>query len=154
MKLMVRLLRWLLSFRYKVEIKGIDLLNNEQTFLIMPSHVALVDPIIIYAFLRGKVKFHLVVTRAYYDTILLKPFFKWLGAIPVSQFDKDQGGTEDAKKMIEQLSCALAHQTNILLYPQGELERQGYQSIIGKKSAFYTVQNAPKDTKCIAVTIR
>ena len=56
--------------------------------------------------------------------------------------------------MMQQVSDALAQKKNVLLYPQGELCRQGYQSIIGKKSAFYAVQHAPKDTKFIMITIR
>ncbi|MDR0369807.1 MAG: hypothetical protein LBH96_04830 [Candidatus Peribacteria bacterium] len=43
---------------------------------------------------------------------------------------------------------------NVLLYPQGTLAKQGYQSIIGKKSAFYACQAAPKDTKILAVSLR
>jgi long-chain-fatty-acid--[acyl-carrier-protein] ligase len=56
--------------------------------------------------------------------------------------------------MMQQLSVALARKEHVLLYPQGELAKQGYQSIIGKKSAFYAVQHAPKGTKYIMVTIR
>ena len=65
-----------------------------------------------------------------------------------------QGTGEDAKQMMQQVSVALVGKKNVLLYPQGELCRQGYQSIIGKKTAFYAVQNAPKNTKLITITIR
>ena len=76
MKLLSKILRRLLSFRYKVEIKGTELLDDDSTCLFMPSHVALVDPMIMYTFLREKVKVYPLATRQYYDNIFLKPFFK------------------------------------------------------------------------------
>jgi 1-acyl-sn-glycerol-3-phosphate acyltransferase len=154
MKLIARFLRRLLKFRYKVEIEGLDLLDQENTYLVMPSHIALVDPILMYAFLRQKLRLHPVATRRFYNNIFLKPFFKLMGAVPVDQFEKDQGSSEDAEKMMKQVSSALQHGQHILLYPQGELAKQGYQSIIGKKTAFYACQHAPKDTKFIMVNIR
>ena len=78
MKRVARFLRWLLSFRYKVDIQGMELLDKGKTFLLMPSHVALVDPIIMYAFLTEKVKVYPLATRLFYDKPLLKPFFKFL----------------------------------------------------------------------------
>jgi 1-acyl-sn-glycerol-3-phosphate acyltransferase len=116
--------------------------------------VALVDPLLIYAFLRKKLWLHPVATKSFYNNPLLKPLFKLVKAIPVEVFDHDQGTEADAEKMMQQLSEALERGEHVLLYPQGELARQGYQSIIGKKAAFYAAQHAPKGTKCITVTIR
>jgi 1-acyl-sn-glycerol-3-phosphate acyltransferase len=107
-----------------------------------------------YTFLRKKLWLHPVATKSFYDKPLLKPLFKLVKAIPVEVFDRDQGTEEDAEKMMQQLAKALKHGKHVLLYPQGGLARQGYQSIIGKKAAFYAVQRAPKGTKYITVKIR
>jgi 1-acyl-sn-glycerol-3-phosphate acyltransferase len=56
----------------------------------MPSHVALVDPLLVYAFLRKKIPLHPVSTRKFYDNMFWKPFFKRIGAIPVDEFEKDK----------------------------------------------------------------
>jgi 1-acyl-sn-glycerol-3-phosphate acyltransferase len=120
----------------------------------MPAHVALVDPLLVYTSLRKKIPLHPVATRKYYDSVFFKPFFTWMGAIPVDEFEKDKGSTEDAGKMMQQVSDALAKGENVLLYPQGGLAKQGYQSIIGKKTAFYACQHAPKTTKLVIVNIR
>jgi len=154
MSVIVRFLSFLLSFRYKLQVKGLDLLDKDAAHLILPSHVALVDPILLYGVLRTKVSLHPVATRKFYDTRLLKPLFKLLGTIPVEDFEKDQGGTEDAEKLMKTLKEHLQQGENVLLYPQGGLARQGYQSIIGKKSAFYACQVIPKDTKILAVSFR
>lgn len=55
---------------------------------------------------------------------------------------------------MQQVSNALTRGENVLLYPQGELAKQGYQSIIGKKTAFFACQNAPKSTTFLMVNIR
>ena len=154
MKIVASFLRRLLTFRYKVEIKGLEHLDEKHSHLIMPSHVALVDPIVVFAFLRKQLPLCPIMTQKYYSNILLKPFFKMMGAVPVAEFEKDQGTGDDAKVMMEKVSEALQQGKNMLLYPQGELARQGYQSIIGKKTAFYACQHAPKETKLITVNIR
>ena len=154
MKILARLFKRILSFRYKVEIKGLEHLDEKRSHLIMPAHIALVDPILVFAFLREKIRLHPVMTKKYYSNVFLKPFFKILDAVPVEEFEKDQGSGDDAKVMMEKVSEALQQGKNMLLYPQGELARQGYQSIIGKKTAFYACQHAPKETKLITVNIR
>jgi hypothetical protein len=120
----------------------------------MPSHVALVDPLLLYIFLRQRVALYPVMTSRFYDNVLLKPLFKLITAIRVQILDSDQGNPEDMKVLMNQLSVALTDKKSLLLYPQGGLAKQGYQSIIGKKSAFYAVQHAPKETKFITVSIR
>ncbi|MDR2415445.1 MAG: hypothetical protein LBD75_02280 [Candidatus Peribacteria bacterium] len=90
MQLITRFLRRLLSFRYHLKIEGLELLDPKHTYLVMPSHVALVDPLLVYAFLRKKIPLHPVSTRKFYDNMFWKPFFKRIGAIPVDEFEKDK----------------------------------------------------------------
>lgn len=154
MTVIVRFVLALLRLRYTISVKGLDLLNKDSAHLILPSHVALMDPVLLYCILRTKISLHPVATRKFYDTLFLKPLFKLLGTIPVEDFEKDQGGIEDAEKLMKTLKEQLQQGENVLLYPQWTLARQWYQSIIGKKSAFYACQAAPKDTKILAVSLR
>jgi hypothetical protein len=55
---------------------------------------------------------------------------------------------------VKNIREALENDRNILLYPQWALARQGFQSIVGKKTAYLISQEAPKDTKILTVTIR
>lgn len=154
MKVLARLVYFLLSLRYDISVQGKELLGKDAPYLIMPAHIALVDPIIIRALLRRNMILHPVVTNYFYSSPLLRPIFRLLKAVPVAEIEKDKGDKEDAQAMMQQVSSALAQGENILLYPQGELARQGYQSIIGKKAAFYAVQNAPKNTRLITINIK
>lgn len=154
MQLIATLFRYLLSLRYRIKIEGKELLDKQHTFLLLPSHVALVDPLILTAFLAPYLRLSPLASRKYFDKWWLRPFFKLLKAIPVEEFNRDKGSAQDAQQAIQEVHHALTQQQNILLYPQGELAAQGYQSILGKKSAYFVVKELPAGVKICTVKIR
>jgi 1-acyl-sn-glycerol-3-phosphate acyltransferase len=96
-----------LSLRYTISVKGLEHLDKKIASLIMPSHIALVDPIIIRSLLNKKVVLHPVMTKLYYSNIFLHPLFRLMHAVPVEEFDRDKGSLEDATRMMEQVSKSL-----------------------------------------------
>lgn len=154
MKYVGSFLRRLLSFRYELSIKGENLLKTGKTRLVLPSHVALVDPLIITALFSSQGTLRPLASRKYFDRWRVRPFFKLVKAVPVEEFDHDKGSAHDAEEMMEQVHTYLAQHQSILLYPQGELAAEGYQSIVGKRSAFLAAKHLPADTQIITVTIR
>lgn len=149
-----KLLKFLIRFRYRVSITWLELLNSDWSKLILPSHVALMDPVIISAFLWEKQKLSPVVTESYYNVPVLKQIFNSIWAIPVPDLADDKTKQIDASAIVEKIKETLNNNHNILLYPQWALARQGFQSIVGKKTAFYISQDIPKDTKILTVNIR
>ena len=119
----------------------------------MPTHVALVDPVIMFAYLWSKKSLNPVVTEDYYNIPVLKQLFSSVGAIPIPDLTKN-GKELDTSAIVGKVVEALENDRNILLYPQWALARQGFQSIVGKKTAFLISQQAPKDTKILTVNIR
>lgn len=130
-----------------------ELLNEKWSNLILPSHVALMDPVIMFAFLWDKKSLSPVVTEDYFNIPVLKQIFKSIWAIPVPDLTKNSKEL-DASVIVGNAIKALENGRNILLYPQWALARQGFQSIVGKKTAFLITQEAPKDTKILTVSIR
>ena len=122
--------------------------------LVLPSHVALMDPVIISAFLWKNKWLSPVVTEDYYEVPVLKWIFKWIWAIPIPDLTWDKAKTLDTDLIIWNITKALENWRNILLYPQWALARQWFQSIVWKKTAFYAAQKLPKDTKILTVNIR
>ena len=149
-----KLLKFLIKFRYRVDITGLELLDSDWATLIFPSHVALIDPLIMFAFFWEKKKLSPVVTESYYNKFLLKWIFNSIKAIPVPDLTTDKSRELDTSTIIEKIKLSLNNNRNILLYPQWALARQGFQSIVGKKTAFYISQQIPKDTKILTVNIR
>ena len=148
------ILKLLLRLRYRINIKWLDLLKTEWSKLILPTHVALMDPVIMFAFLWANKRLSPVVTEDYYNVPVLKWIFKWIWAISVPDLTWDKAKTLDTDDIVKNITKALSSWNNILLYPQGALARQGFQSIVWKKTAFYATQWAPKDTKILTVNIR
>ena len=130
-----------------------ELLDSEWSKLILPTHVALMDPVIIFGYLWKKKSLSPVVTEDYYNIPVLKTLFKSVGAIPIPDLTKNSKEL-DASAIVKNIKEALDNDHNILLYPQWALARQGFQSIVGKKTAYMIAQDAPKDTKILTVTIR
>ena len=146
-------LKFLIRFRYRVEIKWLELLDTEWAKLIFPSHVALMDPVIIFAYLWAKKPLSPVVTEDYYKVPILKQIFKSIWAISVPDLTKNSKEL-DASLIVGDAINALKNDRNILLYPQWALARQGFQSIVGKKTAFLISKQAPKNTKILTVNVR
>ena len=148
-----RLMKFLIRFRYRVNIKWLELLDSEDINLIFPSHVALIDPIILFGFLWNKKKLSSVVTENYYNIPLLKQLFKSTWAIPIPDLLKENGKNLDTLEVVSKIKKALENNRNVLLYPQWALARQWFQSIVWKKTAYYISQQAPKGTKILTVNI-
>ena len=153
MSLSSKLMKFFIKSRYHVNITWMELLNEKWSNLILPSHVALMDPVIMFAFLGEKKWLSPVVTEDYFNVPVLKQIFKSIWAIPVPDLTKNSKEL-DASVIVGNAVNALENGRNILLYPQWALARQGFQSIVGKKTAFLITQAAPKDTKILTVSIR
>ena len=112
------------------------------------------DPVIMFAFLWEKKKLSPVVTENYYSVPFLKSIFNSVKAIPIPDLTSDKNKELDTSDIINKIKDTLQDDRNILLYPQWALARQGFQSIVGKKTAFLISQQAPKNTKILTVNIR
>lgn len=154
MNFITNILKLLIKLRYNVAITWLELLNSEESKLIFPSHVALMDPIILFAYLWKKKKLNPIVTENYYNVPALKWMFKLVWSIPVPDLSWSRDKELDASAIVGDVISALKHNHNVLLYPQWALARQWFQSIVGKKIAFYATQQSPKDTKILTINIR
>ena len=154
MRLSSAILKFFIRIRYRVGIKWLELLDSEWSKLVLPSHVALMDPVIMFAFLWSKKRLSPVVTEDYYNVPVLKWVFKSIWAIPIPDLTWDKSKELDTWAIVKKVVDALKDGNNILLYPQWALARQGFQSIVWKKTAYYITKEAPKDTKILTVSIR
>ena len=148
-----KLLKLLIKFRYRVDIKWLELFDSNNTNLILPSHIALIDPVIMFAFFWNKKHLRPVVTENYYRIPILKQIFKHIWAIKVPDLTWNTCENIDTSVIVGKITRELENNHNILLYPQWSLARQWFQSIVGKKITYYVMKKAPKDTKILTVNI-
>jgi len=145
--------RLLVSSRYKVEIKGEGVFEQDAPFFILPNHPALIDPVICLGHIYRFKPVTPVMSEKYFDIPVVKTFFRKLGAVRVSDLENGSRDTSVLKVIIRSTIKGFNRKANIVLYPSGQLAGQGYEKIFNKKSAWHIVCKAPNDVQIIGVRI-
>ena len=107
---------------YKMDVKGEHHIPDKGPVLLLPNHVTWLDGFMITAATSRRVKF--MISDLYYNVWCFKPFFKWLGFIPVPE-------AKGKKAIVECLSAAreaLEAGEVVCIFPEGQLTRSGVMS--------------------------
>lgn len=153
MRLIITIYRFFLSRRYKVEIRGLDILKTNTTKLILPNHQAIVDPQLMFMHLYKYTNVVPVASEIYMTKPILKQLFKNFGAVPVSDITVGNRDMNALKNIYINITNALKEKKNVLLYPAGQIAGQGFEKIFNKQSAWAVVNNLPENTQVIGVRI-
>ena len=150
----IAIYRFFLSLRYKVEIKGEEILKSKNAKFILPNHQALVDPQILFAHIFKFTKVVPVVTESIYNIPILKNIFKMLGAVSVSDLSAGSRDVKVLDTIFINVIDTLKNNKNVLLYPSGQIAGQGFEKIFNKQSAWLISKNIPDNTQIIGIRIR
>jgi len=153
MKSLLAILRFFLARRYKVTIKGAEILSSKNAKIILPNHQAHVDPQIAAAYIFKYTKVSPVVTERFYNSSILKPLFKKIGAVPVSDLTAGNRDVTVLNTIYSNVIKSLENGNNVLLYPAGQIMGQGYEKIFNKQSAYQIVKNLPENSQVIGMRI-
>ena len=148
MKLIIIIYKFFLSRRYKVEIKNTEILKHNWPVLLLPNHVALIDPQILIVFLYKYLKLSPVASEKFFNVPVLKQIMKAFWTIPIWEMDQ-WSDAEKVKAVFSKVSEAMKEGKNILIYPSWEIYKQGFESIIWKQAVYNIVQNMSENTKVI-----
>lgn len=157
-RLLQGLLGLLLSLRYRVEVRGLKALHqrdNQAPLLFLPSHAALVDPLLIYSLLADYRPRAMADSRQVNKAVirtLIRPFRPIL--IPDLQQDAGRPGHNAEKAVRAALDtsvAALKQGDNLLLYPAGRLTRDGHDRLDGNSGAHALYSRVPQ---CRIVLVR
>jgi long-chain-fatty-acid--[acyl-carrier-protein] ligase len=141
----------LLQTRYKLSIKGRELLESDQSSLYLPNHQAEVDPQILLAEIAKLDDAVPMISDAYYKLPLVKPFMERIGAVPVADFDAGNRDPNVLVNMRNAMLKALRQGKSILLYPSGQLCQQGYEKVQNKQSAYKLILELDDNIRVIGV---
>jgi long-chain-fatty-acid--[acyl-carrier-protein] ligase len=153
MRYLTSLLRLFLSSRYRVVLKGQELLQHTGGKFILPNHQALVDPQILFAHVSRYTRVVPVVSEIYFKKPVLRHLFKALGAVPVSDITLDNRDHNTLHAISRHVTEALHNGKNVLLYPSGQIAGQGFEKIFNKQSAWAVASEFPSDARIIGVRI-
>ena len=151
MKKLAKILFWILSRRYSVELKGEHVLKGGAPRLYLPNHQAEVDPIVLLSVIQMYHKAAPMISAMYYNVPVFKQFLDLMGSVPVSDLDRGVRDPNVMKTISDAANTAFAKGNGILLYPSGHLCNQGYEDIGNKQGAYNIVKSSPDDLRIIGV---
>lgn len=152
-KILAFKIRLMLRFRYKVSLKGVDILQNNVPILFLPNHQALIDPVILLSQIYRYTPVTPVVSEKYYNIPVAKWYFTQVGAVRVSDLEAGSRDTQVLSSITSAVAEGFRHRQNIVIYPSGQIAGQGYEKIFNKKSAYHIVSAIPPDVRIVGVRI-
>ena len=148
-------IRLLMSLRYRVRLHGYDELKTiTGPTLILPSHPAYVDPMIMWTTVFPRFQPRPLVAESTFRIWALWPIMKLVRAICVPDVTKiDAEARANANKAVETVIECLRRGENQIFWPSGRLERRGYE-ILGGARALTEVLKAVPEANVIMVRTR
>ncbi len=149
--------RGLIKLRYRVEIKGKDLLkkhkfNPNSGILFLPNHPAHIDPILITLYLWPKYKMRPIVVEYIFRQSGIGIIMRLIKALAIPNFDTslNEVKLKKAKELIAQIIDGLHKKENFLIYPSGRLKHTG-KELLGGSSAVHTILSECKDANIVLI---
>lgn len=153
MRLILIFTKFFLSFRYRVNIIWEKNLYHNWPVLILPNHVALVDPQILIVYLWKYLKVSPLASEKYYNKTWLKQVMDFFWTVPIWEIS-DWAKVEDVERVFWKIVDWLKNNKNILIYPSGQIYRQWFESIIWKQSVYNVVNLMPDNVKIVWIKTR
>lgn len=132
------LLRFILSLRYRISVKGLEEIctqaqKNGQSCLFLPNHPALIDPIILYSILGPKFQPRPLSDEGQANRPGLRHIFKKLINVIIIPDVSKEGrlAREGVMQALHSAAKVLGAGENVMLYPAGHILRNQYEKISG-----------------------
>ncbi|MBS0620018.1 MAG: AMP-binding protein [Verrucomicrobia bacterium] len=153
------LLRFALSLRYRLEVRGLENLSKDTLkrpggTLFLPNHPAEIDPILLEVILWRKFQPRPLVVEHFYHLKGFKVFLDWVKALPLPNFDVF--ANKWRKKRVDAQFQAIAEELkkggNFLIYPAGRLKLTGLEVIGGASFAHSLLDTCPESNVVLVRT--
>ncbi len=110
------IVRTIVQMRYKIDVEGIENLENQRGMLLLGNHISFLDWAVLQIAYSRQIRF--VVDREYYNKWYLKPFLKFAKTIPIS--------SRGSKGALAEVSKALNAGQIVAIFPEGHISRNGH----------------------------
>jgi 1-acyl-sn-glycerol-3-phosphate acyltransferase len=153
MKLFTKIYYFFLTRRYKVTIKGQEILNEDGPKLILPNHPAYVDAQLLGSLTSQYWKIAPVVSEKFVNMPIVGFFLRKSGAVPVSDLKYGNRDPHVLDKIVKNVGKAFENGRSAIVYPAGQIKRAAHEKINNKQTAFNLVSNFPSNVPVIGVRI-
>lgn len=144
---------FVLSRRYRVSIKGLDLLQKEGGKLVLPNHQSHMDPQLVALECYKYSDIVPVVNEKFFRIPVIKFFLRKFEAVSVSDFKSGNRDPHVLKNIFSKVIAALEKGKTVVIYPSGQLQETGLEKIKNKQSAYAVVKDLPDDTRILGLRI-
>jgi acyl-[acyl-carrier-protein]-phospholipid O-acyltransferase/long-chain-fatty-acid--[acyl-carrier-protein] ligase len=148
--------KWLLSLRYRVSISGIEAVaaKGKKGILFLPNHPALIDPIILAAYLRTLFAPRALADKDQVDRFLIRWLARRTGVRILPSMTKYGSVVRsEVEKVLDESIEGLRHGENLLLWPGGRAYRSYLEDLGGNSAVERILQHCP-DVRVVLVRIR
>jgi len=148
--------KWLLSLRYHVSISGLEAVaaKDKKGILFLPNHPALIDPIILAAYLRAPFAPRALADKDQVDRFLIRWLARRTGVrIIPSIATYGSAARSEIEKVLDKSIEGLKHGENLLLWPGGRAYRSYLEDLGGNSAVERILQHYP-DVRVVLVRIR
>ena len=148
--------KFAVSLRYRVRTIGMDRVatRGTQRILFLPSHPALIDPIILGAVLHKAFHARFLADRDQIDRFFIRALARRVNVVPIP--DPAKGGTAAREEVVQGLRrCveALRAGDNLVLYPAGQILRGRHEDLSGNSAVEMVLRRVP-DVRVVLVRTR
>lgn len=150
--LLIYTFKFALWLRYRVEIRGLDKLNQENLnkpggILFLPNHpTVFVDPTLVTLAVWNKFPIRPMIVEYMYYTPFVNWIMRLLNAIPVPNFTTTSNSLKRRKseRVMEEVAASLKKGQNFLVYPAGKTKSTNYESIGGASGVHRILSDTPE----------
>ena len=144
---------FILTRRYKITIKGHDVLKTDNPKLFLANHQSHLDPQIVAMEMYKYSEIVPVASERFFRTPIVRFFLKKTNAISVSDFRLGNRDRNVLKTISTGAIKALKDNKSVMIFPSGQLTSNGIEKIGGKQSAYAVVSEMPENAKVIGVHV-
>jgi long-chain-fatty-acid--[acyl-carrier-protein] ligase len=148
--------KWLLSLRYHVSISGLEAVaaKGKKGILFLPNHPALIDPIILSAYLRAPFAPRAIADKDQVDRFLIRWLARRTGVrIIPSMATYGSVARSEIEKVLDASIEGLKHGENLLLWPSGRAYRSYLEDLGGNSAVERILQHYP-DVRVVLIRIK
>jgi acyl-[acyl-carrier-protein]-phospholipid O-acyltransferase/long-chain-fatty-acid--[acyl-carrier-protein] ligase len=148
--------KWLLSLRYNVSISSLEAVaaKGKKGILFLPNHPALIDPIILSAYLRTPFTPRAIADKDQVDRFLIRWLARCTGVRILPSMTKYGSIVRsEVEKVLDESIKGLKRGENLLLWPGGRANRSYLEDLGGNSAVERILQSCP-DVRVVLVRIR
>ena len=145
--------RWIFRRRYRVEVEGLECLENGRTYLVLPNHPAMVDPMLVVAELWRTPLKPLVDERFFSAGIVAPIVLRTLGGVRVPDLRKhrSKAGASIARGLADIVKGTLADGGSMIFYPSGHIYTENREEIGTRQLAYNICRELPSGVEVVGV---